>query len=91
MQAETCDAARRSVGDVVKFLLQKPENSHYLAKVQDDIHISMRFATDGAKMTKNLTAVKEVSLLISDWHSIKLPSPDDEMTLYLYTGTEFNI
>ena len=48
----------------------------------------MRFATDGAKMTKAIIAVKGVCFLVpSDRENIVMPTPDDECTLYLYTGT----
>ena len=51
----------------------------------------MLFSTDEAKIMKKITAVKRVSLLISARNRIKRLSPDDEMTLYLYTGTKLAI
>ena len=72
------------------FLIE--ENGHLLDTEEDTVTLTLRFATDGAKMSKNINSVRGVVCLVKpretpdDCERLAINSPNDELTLYLYTG-----
>lgn len=81
------DGSIRSLNSVIDHILALPENEHIINAPEDEITITLRFACDGAKITKVKDSVRGVVKLI-DLHNRggRQDSPDDEMTLFLYMG-----
>ena len=61
------------------------QNKHYMECTENEIHIPVRFTSDGAKMGKRQSAVKGICFIMNPGHH-QPHTPDDEMTLYLFTG-----
>lgn len=79
----------RCLKDVLEYMLRMKENTNILDVDTPDVTVTLRFSTDGAKMSKKITAVRGVVYLVNDRDKITLHSPDDEVTLFLYTGKYF--
>ena len=78
--------ARRRLSDVLNFILSLPCNRHILENAADVLHVTLRFACDGAKVTTKKHSVRGVVQLVGSREDIKLPSPEDEVTLFVYEG-----
>ena len=85
IQAESEDAVRRPLLAILKFLLQKPENQHLL-QGPGDTRLTMRFSSDGAKISKKINAVRGVVFLYDRTQEPSNHSSEDEISIYLYTG-----
>lgn len=83
------DGNRRTVQQALEFLLDSPANHHLLRTDQTEINITLRFACDGAKLTKYKDSVRAVFKLIQPKEhqtSHLNDSPEDEITLFIYMG-----
>ncbi|XP_070200636.1 uncharacterized protein [Littorina saxatilis] len=85
------DGGMRQISEMVSYLMDLPENRPLLNTEEDIITIWLRFASDGAKITKCKDSVRAVCKLIppiEHGRYTRKSSPDDEITLLLYMGKE---
>ena len=66
MKPEIEDACRRDLLDVVEYLLSLPDNRYILDSNEEEVTITLRFASDGAKMIKRKDSVRGMVKLIHD-------------------------
>ncbi|KAK7474936.1 hypothetical protein BaRGS_00033823, partial [Batillaria attramentaria] len=81
------DGCIRTVAKVVEYVMDLPENQPILNQDENVIRIIMRFACDGAKITRRKDSVRGVCKLIAPVQNGRLQrkdSPEDEITLFLY-------
>lgn len=88
----TKKCSRRRLVDVLEVLLRKKKYAHLLQESTGDINLMLRFAADGAKLSKYQDSVRGVMKIVLPRPDLSDPlvplsmSPDDETTLFLYTG-----
>jgi hypothetical protein len=83
--SEVHDFASRTLKDIVHYFLSQ-EKYQYISE-SDTPEIILRFSSDGCKLTKGLSSVRSVLQMVNPRDG-PLPriSPQDEVTIYLYTG-----
>ncbi|XP_070184467.1 uncharacterized protein [Littorina saxatilis] len=84
------DGFRRQLSDIVEFMLDMPENRHLLQTTASSTTITLRFACDGAKITKHKDSVRAVCKLLRSQEvcAAHKESSDDEISLIVYMGKE---
>ena len=85
MQAKQGDGARRSVCDVLEYLITIPEVKEAIKK--DGSKIKLRFAADGRRTSKRISTVMAVfNILCENKATYKYQYT---LALYRFTKTEF--
>jgi hypothetical protein len=79
----------RNLHQVLEFLLDTPANRHII-QTPGSPTVTLRFACDGAKITKYRNSVRGVCKLMQPKGDLQgahiNDSSDDELTLFLYMG-----
>ncbi|XP_052075780.1 uncharacterized protein LOC127713848 [Mytilus californianus] len=75
------DCSYRCITDILEYIIQKYYQEELIAP--GPLDLKLRFACDGAKISKKLNSVRGVMKLL---HASM--SPDDEHTLFFFTGEE---
>lgn len=84
------DCTRRKAKDILEYVMSYSKNEKYL---ENDTLI-LRFACDGAKISKNINSVRGVFKILIPRNSLPEDvkgismSPEDEFTLFFYIGDE---
>ena len=84
------DCSTRKIEDVLSYVLQLPRYQNIATG--DRISLMLRFACDGAKITKKLNSVRGVFKILEDRSNLPNTlddlsmSPEDELTLFFFMG-----
>ena len=75
--------------DTIEFILGQQKHAHLLQQ-DGDVTITLRFSSDGAKLSKNKDSVRGVFKVVPPRPDHNNPAismlPEDEHTLFLYMG-----
>lgn len=85
MQAAN-DCSYRGITDILEYILKKKYQEELIEP--GSLDLKLRFACDGAKISKKLNSVRGVMKLLHDRSDVNNASmsPDDEHTLFFFTG-----
>lgn len=84
------DCTRRKAKDILEYVMSYSKNEKYL----ENDTLLLRFACDGAKISKNINSVRGVFKILIPRNSLPEDvkgismSPEDEFTLFFYIGDE---
>ncbi|CAC5358958.1 unnamed protein product [Mytilus coruscus] len=82
------DCSYRCITDILEYIIQKNYQEELIAF--GPLDLKLRFACDGAKISKKLNSVRGVMKLLHDRNDVNNASmsPDDEHTLFFFTEEE---